>query len=93
MKQYTMEELKELHTHSYVMGAFHDDSMEQFKRDYASVTLRKTIDALLSMDSIIHGADGDYESAWNTLHDALMFDVSFYHTMCESLERSEPVGS
>ena len=92
MKLYTKEELKDLHTRSYVMGAFRDDSMEQFKRDYASITLRKTIDTLLSMDSMIHGADGDYESAWNTLHDALMFDVCFYRRMCESLERGDTNG-
>ena len=92
MSQYTMEELKEIQIKSYRMGAFYDDSMEQYQRDYASVTLRKTIDTLLAMDRIIDGADGDHESAWNALHDSLMFDVGYYIRMCESLERGKTNG-
>lgn len=93
MSQYTMEELKDIQIKSYRMGAFYEDSMEQYKRDYASVTLRAKIDTLLAMDRMLSGADEDNECAWNALHDSLMFDVGYYIRMCESLERGKTYGS
>ena len=92
MKQYTKEELRKISDRSYEMTTSYDDSMEQYKRDNAGSILRETIDTIISMDQMLDYADGDYESAWNALHDSLMFSVGWYLRLCESLERGETNG-
>ena len=92
MKQYTKEELKEIRDQSYKMTSSYDDSIEQYKRNSTGAYLREAIDTIITMDNMIDGADGDYESAWNALHDNLMFDIGWYLRVCESMQRTECNG-
>lgn len=92
MRQYTKQELKAIKDESYELTISYDDSMEQYKRNCAGAFLRGTIDTIITMDNMIDGTNGDYESAWNALHDSLMFDVGWYLRNCESLQRGENNG-
>lgn len=87
MKQYTNVELKEIWDRSFEMTIVCTDSLEQFKRNHSGIILREAIDNISMMDHTLDAREGDYESAWNSLHDYLMFTVNYYLNECEILQK------
>ena len=92
MKQYTKEELNEIMDKSFEMTIVYGDSMEQFKRNRAGVILREAVDNISMMDNTLAAREGDYESAWNSLRDYVMFTVNYYLNECEMLQNGGKNG-
>lgn len=93
MKQYTKEELNEIRDKSFEMTIVYNDSLEQFKRNRSGIILREAIDNISMMDQTLAAREGNYESAWNSLRDYVMFTVNYYLRECELLQKGDTNGS
>lgn len=93
MTQFTTKEMDKILDESFELGFWHEDSIEQFKRDRAGSRLRNTIEAVKTMDMFLEEFDNDYEAAWNSFRSSLMFDVNYYYNQAKMLQRSADNGS